>query len=109
MLGDVSSNENKGRVQGIHHSNRMILLNIFIIVITLIELGPGIQIASIPELGPGGSWSTWYGIHSLTICLQYDRMQQGASTRCSTHTIPVEDRIQTRLGAAQLHHIRISR
>lgn len=28
---------------GIHRSN---------------QLGPGIQIASLPELGPGGSWST---------------------------------------------------
>lgn len=43
MLGEVSSNENNGQVAGIHRSN---------------QLGPGIQIASDPELGPGGSWST---------------------------------------------------
>ena len=36
--GDVSSNENNGQVAGIHQSN---------------QLGPGIQIASIEELGPG--------------------------------------------------------
>jgi len=43
MLGEVASNENNGQVAGIHRSN---------------QLGPGIQIASIPELGEGGSWST---------------------------------------------------
>lgn len=43
MRGEVSSNENEGRVTGIHQSNR---------------LGEGIKIASLPELGPGGSWST---------------------------------------------------
>ena len=43
MVGSVSSNENKGLVSGIAYSN---------------QLGPGIQIASLPELGPGGSWST---------------------------------------------------
>mmetsp|Transcript_7682 Transcript_7682/g.18741 ORF Transcript_7682/g.18741 Transcript_7682/m.18741 type:complete len:233 (+) Transcript_7682:507-1205(+) len=43
MLGDVSHNENKGEVSGIAIGN---------------QLGPGIQIASLPELGPGGSWST---------------------------------------------------
>ena len=43
MLGDVQHNENNGQVSGIHRSN---------------QLGPGIKIASIPELGPGGSWST---------------------------------------------------
>ena len=43
MLGEVSRNENNGQVAGIHRSN---------------QLGPGIQIASITELGPGGSWST---------------------------------------------------
>ena len=37
-VGDVSSNENNGQVSGIHQSN---------------QLGPGIQIASIEELGPG--------------------------------------------------------
>lgn len=37
-LGEVSSNENNGQVAGIHASN---------------QLGPGIQIASIEELGPG--------------------------------------------------------
>lgn len=43
MLGDVSHNENGGLVKGIAASN---------------QLGPGIQAASLPELGPGGSWST---------------------------------------------------
>ena len=43
MLGEVASNENNGQVTGIHRSN---------------QLGPGIQIASITELGEGGSWST---------------------------------------------------
>jgi len=43
MQSIVSSNENKGQVEGIHFSN---------------QLGPGIQIASLEELGPGGSWST---------------------------------------------------
>jgi hypothetical protein len=43
MAGSVSHNENKGQVQGIQYSN---------------QLGPGIQVASIEELGPGGSWST---------------------------------------------------
>ena len=43
MLGEVSHNENLGQVNGIHYSNK---------------LGPGIEIASLPELGPGGSWST---------------------------------------------------
>ena len=43
QLGEFSSRENQGKVAGIHHSN---------------QLGPGIQIASITELGPGGSWST---------------------------------------------------
>ena len=43
MLGEVASNENQGRVAGIHQSN---------------QLGAGIRIASLPELGPGGSWST---------------------------------------------------
>mmetsp|Transcript_24915 Transcript_24915/g.75032 ORF Transcript_24915/g.75032 Transcript_24915/m.75032 type:complete len:233 (-) Transcript_24915:116-814(-) len=45
MLGDVSHNLNDGteRVAGIAVGNR---------------LGPGIEIASLPELGEGGSWST---------------------------------------------------
>jgi len=43
MLEHVSYNENEGKVDGIHFSN---------------QLGPGVKIASIPELGPGGSWST---------------------------------------------------
>ncbi len=43
MNGDVSANENSGEVKGIAIGN---------------QLGPGIQIASLPELGPGGSWST---------------------------------------------------
>lgn len=43
MLGAVADNQNEGRVQGIHQSN---------------PLGAGIRIASIEELGPGGSWST---------------------------------------------------
>mmetsp|Transcript_642 Transcript_642/g.1741 ORF Transcript_642/g.1741 Transcript_642/m.1741 type:complete len:131 (-) Transcript_642:1438-1830(-) len=45
MLGDVAHNLNDGtvRVQGIAVNNR---------------LGPGIEAASLPELGPGGSWST---------------------------------------------------
>ena len=45
MLGQVSSNENQGLVEGIQFRN---------------QLGPGIKIASIDEgLGEGGSWSTW--------------------------------------------------
>jgi hypothetical protein len=43
MLDSVSYNENEGRVEGIVYSN---------------QLGPGIRVASLPELGPGGSWST---------------------------------------------------
>lgn len=43
MLGDQQFNENRGKVDGIHFSN---------------QLGAGIRIASLPELGPGGSWST---------------------------------------------------
>ena len=43
MAEQVSDNENDGSVKGIAMGNR---------------LGPGIRIASLPELGPGGSWST---------------------------------------------------
>merc|ERR1719445_321737 len=43
MAEKVSDNENDGSVQGIAIGNR---------------LGPGVRIASLPELGPGGSWST---------------------------------------------------
>ena len=43
MLDRVSDNENDGAVQGIAIGNR---------------LGNGIRVASLPELGPGGSWST---------------------------------------------------
>ena len=43
MLGEVASNENQGLVEGIHRSNK---------------LGEGIQIASLEDVGPGGSWST---------------------------------------------------
>ena len=46
MLGEVSHSLNeagKDRVEGIAIGNR---------------LGPGIEIASLPELGEGGSWST---------------------------------------------------
>jgi hypothetical protein len=43
MLDQVSDNENDGAVQGIAIGNR---------------LGSGIRMASLPELGPGGSWST---------------------------------------------------
>ena len=43
MRGAVANEENRGAVQGMSFSN---------------QLGPGIQIASIPELGAGGSWST---------------------------------------------------
>jgi len=43
MLGKVAYNKNEGQVQGIAMGN---------------QLGPGIQIASIKELGPGGTWST---------------------------------------------------
>jgi len=43
MLGDAQDNLNDGSVKQIARGNR---------------LGPGIRIASIPELGPGGSWST---------------------------------------------------
>lgn len=43
MNDQVSDNENDGQVKGIAIGNR---------------LGSGIRIASLPELGPGGSWST---------------------------------------------------
>ncbi len=43
MNDDSSENLNDGSVKGIAVGNR---------------LGPGIRIASLPELGPGGSWST---------------------------------------------------
>lgn len=43
MLERVSDNENDGSVEGIALGN---------------QLGAGIRIASLPELGPGGSWST---------------------------------------------------
>ena len=43
MNDDTSDNLNDGSVKGIAVGNR---------------LGPGIRVASIPELGPGGSWST---------------------------------------------------
>jgi len=43
LLDQVSDNENQGRVAGIAPQNR---------------LGNGIRVASLPELGPGGSWST---------------------------------------------------
>eukprot|EP00913_Durusdinium_trenchii_P026806 g25145.t1 len=43
MLGDVAHNLHGGEIRGIAMGNR---------------LGPGIEIASLPELGPGGSWST---------------------------------------------------
>ena len=43
MIDNVSDNENDGQVKGIAIGNR---------------LGNGIRVASIPELGPGGSWST---------------------------------------------------
>lgn len=40
---DVAHNENGGQVAGIAYGN---------------PLGVGIQIASLPDLGPGGTWST---------------------------------------------------
>jgi hypothetical protein len=43
VADQVSDNQNDGSVKGIAIGNR---------------LGPGIRIASLPELGPGGSWST---------------------------------------------------
>lgn len=43
MLDQVSDSENDGRVKGIAVGNR---------------LGNGIRLASLEELGPGGSWST---------------------------------------------------
>ena len=43
MLGEVAHDTNDGSVKGIAVGNL---------------LGPGIEIASLPELGPGGSWST---------------------------------------------------
>lgn len=43
MHSEESTNENQGAVQGIAYGN---------------QLGPGIKIASLEELGPGGSWST---------------------------------------------------
>ncbi|CAE8622080.1 unnamed protein product [Polarella glacialis] len=43
MLGEVAHNLNNGEVSGIAQGNR---------------LGPGIDLATLPELGVGGSWST---------------------------------------------------
>ena len=43
MNDEVSDNQNDGSVKGIAIGNK---------------LGPGVRIASQPELGPGGSWST---------------------------------------------------
>lgn len=43
MIDQASDNENDGSVKGIAIGNR---------------LGNGIRVASLPELGPGGSWST---------------------------------------------------
>lgn len=43
MNSDDADNDNEGRVEGIAFRN---------------PLGKGVRIASIPELGPGGSWST---------------------------------------------------
>lgn len=43
MLDNVAENDNRGQVAGIAFNN---------------PLGRGIRIASIPELGPGGSWTT---------------------------------------------------
>ncbi|CAJ1942624.1 unnamed protein product [Cylindrotheca closterium] len=43
MADETSDNENDGSVKGIAIGNR---------------LGNGIRVASLPELGPGGSWST---------------------------------------------------
>ena len=43
MALDVSDNENRGKVEGIAFGNR---------------LGPGIRVASDPDLGPGGTWCT---------------------------------------------------
>lgn len=43
MQDGSSDNENDGSVQGIALGN---------------QLGNGIRVASLPELGPGGSWST---------------------------------------------------
>lgn len=43
MLDQASDNENDGSVKGIAIGN---------------QLGNGIRVASLPELGPGGSWST---------------------------------------------------
>ena len=43
MIEQASDNENDGSIKGIAVGNR---------------LGNGIRVASLPELGPGGSWST---------------------------------------------------
>lgn len=43
MRGEESHNENHNMVPGIAYGN---------------QLGPGIKIASLEELGAGGSWST---------------------------------------------------
>lgn len=43
MLENIADNENDGSVPGIVIGN---------------NLGQGIRVASLPELGPGGSWST---------------------------------------------------
>lgn len=43
MTLDMSDNENRGQVQGIAFGN---------------QLGPGIRVASLPEVGPGGTWCT---------------------------------------------------
>jgi len=43
MILDAADNNNQGKVAGIAYNN---------------PLGNGIRVASLPELGPGGSWST---------------------------------------------------
>ena len=54
MLMDQAHNENDGRVAGIHSRN---------------PLGVGIRIASLAELGPGGTWSTcMQGCHTDPPC-----------------------------------------
>ncbi|CAJ1339042.1 unnamed protein product [Effrenium voratum] len=53
MLGEVAHNLHGGEIRGIAMGNR---------------LGPGIEIASLPELGVGGSWSLGPSASSTCTC-----------------------------------------